>query len=304
MRMRSQYLIRHPEPLRHRRHRRGRIRANRNKVRRQLKLDLVEPVARALPDPADLLLGRLPGRTRHAPRPQPTRRVVEVDAHDVGQPPGQPEHPRRAPADEHRRMRLLHRQRPSGEARRPRQRKRRAGPVRLQNFHRLGQPLDPHSRPVHRDPEPLVLGGHPPGAQPNLDPPTRQHVQRREFLGQHHRMVVVNAEHPAPHPQLRRGQSGRRHRGQRRDVDRAMPGGVGDLSGPEVVVGRKQGRVTQILGPPGQVRPRRPRLSLERLHREPERPVIAVAHPSLPPPGTRSMVIVVRDKILNRREEP
>src|SRR5260370_18744574 len=65
VRMLGQHLVRDAEPPGHHADRVGRIVAYRDEVGRALELDVAEPGARALPDPADLLRGRLPGRPRH-----------------------------------------------------------------------------------------------------------------------------------------------------------------------------------------------------------------------------------------------
>ena len=142
-------------------------------------------------------------------------------------------------------MRLLHRPRPPGEAGHVHVRaldiERLSAPVRLEHLDDLGQPFNPHARAIHRDAEPLVLGGHPPGAEPHLEAAIRHHVEGRELFGQHDRVVIVDAEHTTAHAQPGRRHRRRGHRGQRRNVNRAVPGRVGDVAWTEVVVGREQG---------------------------------------------------------------
>ena len=48
---------------------------------------------------------------------------------------------------------------------------------------------------VEVDARPLVVGGHPPGAEAELEPAVAQHVDGRGLGGEHDRMLVVVAEH-------------------------------------------------------------------------------------------------------------
>ena len=60
----------------------------------------------------------------------------------------------------------------------------------------------------------LVVGGHPPRADAELEPAVGQQVERRRFVGEHDRVLVVVAEHERADAQ-RVGDRGRVRRSRR-----------------------------------------------------------------------------------------
>jgi hypothetical protein len=164
-----------------------------------LQLELVEAGPGGLPDPLDALvvvLGR--GGLEHL-GPDVAGSQARIDPDDVGLAGGDAQHPLAAPADDDGRMRALDRRgRPErgghlvvltlvgGLA---------GGPQGLQDGQALGHAGDPHTCRVGGDAGLLVVGGHPPGSQAELDPALGDQVEGGHLLGQHHRVPVVVAEH-------------------------------------------------------------------------------------------------------------
>ncbi len=146
-----------------------------------------------------------------------------------------------------------------------------AGPVRADERHRLRQALDADTGPFHGDAEAVVLGGHPAGAEAHLQAALGEEVDRGQLLGQDVGVVVVDGEDPAPDAQVRRDPCGRHHGGDRRHVDGAVTGGVGNVTGPEVVVRGEERAVAEVLRPAGDVQPLLARADREGLQPEAER---------------------------------
>ena len=71
-----------------------------------------------------------------------------------------------------------------------------------EDLHCLDHAIDPHAVALLRDAGLLVVGREPAGADPELDPSARQHVERGDLLGQHHRVLVVVVEHERADPQI------------------------------------------------------------------------------------------------------
>ncbi len=61
----------------------------------------------------------------------------------------------------------------------------------LEDRDRLLETVDPHAGPVELDPGLLVVGGHPAGAEAQLEAPVREQVERRHLAGEHDRVLVV-----------------------------------------------------------------------------------------------------------------
>ena len=223
-----------------------------DEVRADLELDVVEPVARAGTHPRQLLLGLSGAGAGDARRPQTAGGVVEVDADDVRQPPGQRQDALATATDEDRGMRLLNRQRQSSEAVDMHvlavDRQFVARPVGLQQFDDLTQALDADAGTIHRDAEAFVLGGHPAGAEADLETALGQQVERRHLLGQDDRLMEVDVEHSAPDAQVGGHRRGGRHCGDRRHVDGTVTRRLGDRAGPEVVIRGEQRAVAEGLG--------------------------------------------------------
>ena len=182
-------------------------------------------------------------------RPEPAGGVVEVATDDVRQLSGQGQDSLAAAADEDRRMGLLHWHRQPGKAAgvdiRAVDGHLVAAPVGLHQANDFSESGDANTRPIHRDAESLVLGGHPARSETDFDPTIREQIERRHLLGQHHRMVKVDVEDAATDPQIGCDRRRRCHGGDRRDVDRSVAGRVRDRTRSEVVIGREQRAVTQ-----------------------------------------------------------
>jgi hypothetical protein len=120
------------------------------------------------------------------------------------------------------------------------------GPVSAQeSLHYLDclfEPVHPHPRWVVGDARLLVVGLHPSRAKTHFETALAQHVEGGRLLGQHERVPVVVSEDERPQPQ---GGRGRRGGGQ----------GGGGCQLVAEVVGHEQGRVAEVLGPPGLRRP-------------------------------------------------
>ena len=122
-----------------------------------------------------------------------------VDPDDVGFASGDRQHPLAATADEDRRARRLHGLGEAvvvgdgvvvaGEGERS------GAHDALDHGEALDEAVDAHTGAVVLHPGLLVVRGHPAGAEADLDPPVGQHVHRRQFLGEHERMLVVVVEH-------------------------------------------------------------------------------------------------------------
>ena len=72
-----------------------------------------------------------------------------------------------------------------------------------------------------------------------------------QLLGQHDRLVEVDVEDAAADAEVGRRRRGGGHRGDRGHVDRPVARRLGDRAGAEVVVGREQRAVAEVLGAPG-----------------------------------------------------
>ncbi len=124
---------------------------------------------------------------------------------------------------------------------------------------RLLESLDPHSGPVVREAERGVVGLHPSRADAELGAPAREHVDRRDLLGEDRGVLVVVVEHERADAQRGRRGRGRRHPDHRREL------------GVDEVVGEVDGGVAELLRPSGQ-RHERPGVEAPAdLHTEPER---------------------------------
>ncbi len=168
-----------------------------------------------------------------------------------------------AAADQDRRARPLHRQRPPGVGRRSCSARRARSNVpspKAPSMHvePLDEAVDAHARAVVGDARSLVVGGHPAGAEPDLQPSVGQHVDRRQLLGQHDGVLVVVVPHERADAQ------GRRRRAA------AISAGTGASWSLEVV-GHRQHRVPAALHPLGQLDPARAIGGARRLDAEPER---------------------------------
>ena len=100
----------------------------------------------------------------------------------------------------------------AGEVDRP------AGEERLHHADRLLESRHAVARRVERDSRLLVVGSHPPGAEPDLDATAREPVERQELLREHQRMPVVVGEHEAADAQRLGRARGRGHRDDRREL--------------------------------------------------------------------------------------
>ncbi len=117
---------------------------------------------------------------------------------------------------------------------------------------------DPDPGRIVGDARLLVVGGHPSGAQPELDPALGEQVEGGDLLGQHDRVPVVVAEDQRSDPQGGGG-LGRHGQGHQR---------------PELVlevVGDEQGRVPEVFDACGPVRHAAPAGSVGQLDGEAER---------------------------------
>ena len=198
------------------------------------------------------------------------------DADDVGF-PWRPEieHALPPPADHDRRMRTLHRQRPTGVPANLDELSRTinlfAREVSLEQPNHLLQLGDSASRPVECQPHGGVLVSAPAGSDSQLEAPVGEQVEGCGLLRENGRYVVVDAEHPATDAQ-RLGDRGRRgHRRYRREV---LSGGArGALRGsrPEVVVGKEERGIAEILNLECGVAPLAGARGVGRLHGESKR---------------------------------
>ena len=147
---------------------------------------------------------------------------LRVDADDVRVLCRDLQHLRTARADEDRRVRLLHR---LGQTVQAVDRvvlaleAVRAGrPQSLVDVERFDHPSDAHAVAFLRDAGLLVVRVHPSGSDAELDPSSREHVDRRHLLGEHDRMLVVVVEDQRADLQIG-GRIGRgHHRRDRREL--------------------------------------------------------------------------------------
>ena len=173
-------------------------------------LERVEPVARRLADPAELLLGRGDrdrARVRRGPRPPP-----EAEASVRGATPTMsasrpasvssrlPPPPMNSgglrPLDRLRQPVVV---RDRVDARPAKQN----GPSPKQPFSTATasvEPADARADRVERDPQRLVLRHVPARADRDLDPAAADHVERRQVLGEQRRVAQVVVDHERPRP--------------------------------------------------------------------------------------------------------
>ena len=121
------------------------------------------------------------------------------------------------------------------------------------------------------DAEALVLGGDPAGAEADLHAAVGEQVEGGQLLGQHDRLVEVDVEDAAADAQRGGRRRGGGHRGDRGHVDRPVARGLGDRARAEVVVGREQRAVAEVLGAAGGLDPLLAGRGLEGLDGEAER---------------------------------
>ena len=244
-----------------------------DEVGADLQLDLVEPVAGAGPHPGQLLL-RLGGTgAGDARRAEPAGRVVEVDADDVGEAAGEREDALAPAADEDRRVRLLDRERAArrsrGRARtcrRRRPRHRSSAPSSA----RRPRPAGRCARPARSigTPSPSYSAATQPAPSPTSTRPSESMSSVASSLASTTGWCRSTLKTRQPTRRLGRDRRGGRHRRDRGDVDRAMPGRLGDRAGAEVVIGREQRAVAEVLGAPGELGPLLAGLRLEGLDGE------------------------------------
>ena len=171
--------------------------------------------AAAAPSRAQVIFSatRANDRSRTASRAELAGAEAGVDADDVGLATGQPQHAGAASTDEDRRVRLLHwfGQPVEGvhlvvltaEVERP------GAEQSLHHRDRFREPAHAHSGRVERDARRLVVGGHPPGSEPQHHAPVGDDVQQGGHAVDEDGMAVVVAEHAGLQPQRRR-RAGRR----------------------------------------------------------------------------------------------
>ena len=211
-------------------------------------LDVVEARARTFAQPPDLLVDALGHRVVRGVGVDLAGMDRRVHADDVGDLTREAQHARLATTDDERRT--------AGRVR-----PRRTGQVgdrvvlarevdglllreqRLQDLRVLDHAIDAHLRRFHRDARAVVVELLPARADADLEPPFRQHVDRRELTGEHRGMAVVAVEDERA--DLQRGGE---HRGRGHRRDRAEP--------LVEVIGNEQRRVAERFELADGVRPR------------------------------------------------
>ena len=122
----------------------------------------------------------------------------------------------------------------------------------------------------------LVVDGHPPGADAELEPAVGEQVERRGLVGDDDGVAVVVAEHAAlPTRSVRRRLGRQRHRGDR--CERVV----------DEVVGHVQRRVAERLGLAGGLAVRRSPTPRAAPHPEAELPCRVPRRPTLPARSSR-----------------
>ena len=169
--------------------------------------------------PPDLPVGLFLHRVEHRVGADRAGTQIRVDADDVGFACGDREHSLAAAPDQHRRPARLHGlgvRRVVGDAVVLAViRELLAGETLLHDVQRLFEPVDAHRRRVVGQTEHVVVGSHPPGAEAELQATVGKEVDRRRFLGQDRRMLVIVVEHQRADAQrggVRGSHRDRRHR--------------------------------------------------------------------------------------------
>jgi hypothetical protein len=205
--------------------------------------------ARHLANPLDLLADGRGQAVRRVVRHRAARGRHGLKPDDIGLAGRDRQHALAGGADQDGRMRALHRLGKAVERRDhvvlagERERARAEEP--LEHVERLLEAVDPHTRRIEGHPRGVVLGLREAGPETELDASAREHVERRDLLGEHDGMPVVVREDEAPDAQPRRRGG---HRRERRQRGQLIPERLLDE-----VIADQEGRVARALGPPGRL---------------------------------------------------
>ncbi len=120
---------------------------------------------------------------------------------------------------------------------------------------RLLEAIEAHPRPIPLDAHRLVLPLEPSGPEAQFEASAGEEVERRELLGEHHRLAVVDTEHAGTDADRFGGFDRDRHRRNGGDVLHRVVGRGEGGSGADHMVGNTERREPEVLGSLGLVPP-------------------------------------------------